>query len=220
MTRLALAVFLVCNLFIAVPAQNRRRHRVNGEVRVSKTQPTVYITFVRVGKREPIYNGESNEGVWLRLHNNAHWTLILNSHGAGGYVFARGIEEEIGMFYGIEEVHKQAMSSDAPHLLPVILPSSPFELQTPKTESPAPPKVEEEKCDAPREDWCHVCSTIRLPPGKSLLFSLPRESLCKNLKIYLVYNYDWEKREGYSGMNEEPQHRVYFYRLDIPPKSP
>jgi len=40
-------------------------------------KPTIYITFERVGKRAPLRNGESDEGIWLRLRNNTRWAIIL-----------------------------------------------------------------------------------------------------------------------------------------------
>jgi hypothetical protein len=43
--------------------------------------PTVYITFERAGNRKPLEQGESDQGVWLKLHNNTGWPLRLAMNG-------------------------------------------------------------------------------------------------------------------------------------------
>jgi len=48
-----------------------------------------------------------------------------------------------------------------------------------------------------------------------MIFSVPREALCKNLKIYLVYNYAWE-RDKHQSFEYEPEHRVYFEGSNLP----
>ena len=46
-------------------------------MRIVSDKPTVYISLERVGKREPLRNGESENGIWLSLHNNTKWGIIL-----------------------------------------------------------------------------------------------------------------------------------------------
>jgi hypothetical protein len=98
--------------------------------------------------------------------------------------------------------------------LPSIFEQPPVQPQ----ETSTPPKtVEEKDCEAPPGDWgIDVVAPIRLPPGKSMILSVPRESLCKNLKIYLRYNYSWEKHDRYRPFDYEPEHRVYFVGADLP----
>jgi hypothetical protein len=185
----------------------------------SRSKPSVYVSFLRFGKREPVYTGESNERVWLSLHNNTRWTLVLDARGAGGQSFSRGDEKEIGLFVSVEEVPKSnefRVSSVSEYRSAPLAPG--LQENTGLSQPPTSVVVEEEKnCSAPYIDSCHVCSNIKLAPGKSLVFSVPRETLCKNLKIYIVYNYDWEGREGFMG--EEPEHRVYFYGSSLPKPS-
>ncbi len=57
-------------------AQPRTRHR---GPRLLQNQPTVYITFVRTGERESIRTDQSDQGVWLRLHNNTRWRIYIRS---------------------------------------------------------------------------------------------------------------------------------------------
>src|ERR1044072_4584820 len=104
MRNLLSALLILCSLAVIGLPQQKKNLASDDDIRISKDQPTIYITFVRSGKREPVHNSESKEGVWLRLHNNTKWTLLLEASGAGGKVFARGDEEEVGMYYGVEVV--------------------------------------------------------------------------------------------------------------------
>src|SRR5690349_14129711 len=92
MTRMKAIIILLClsSLSTFSLGQTRRSTRNARDFRISKSHPTVYLTFVRSGKREPEHVDESDQGVWLRLHNNTRWTLSLDAYGAGGKAFARG----------------------------------------------------------------------------------------------------------------------------------
>jgi|SRR5882724_1015848 len=204
---LLLITFPVLNL-----GQTRKTPRKGQDFRISKSHPTVYLTFDRTGKREPEHVDESDEGIWLRFHNNTQWPILLDVHGAGGTVFSRGDEHEIGMFYGVEKI-------PVPRSRLTILQSyipNPGETGNRKPEAA---KTEESKyhdCELRSGNWCHVCSRIQLGAGKSLLFSVPRETLCDNLMIYIVYSYKWE---DHNGETLEPEHRIYFYGNHVPGQS-
>jgi hypothetical protein len=45
------------------------------------TKPGVYITFVRMGVRETLHADDSTERVFLRIHNNTRWDLLLDVNG-------------------------------------------------------------------------------------------------------------------------------------------
>ena len=178
--------------------------------RLSRNKPSVYISFLRYGKREPIHTGESNEGVWLRLHNNTRWPLVLLAQGAAGHAFALAKDEEVGLFVSVEEVPEPALRVIRAFEIPLALPESLREKEVEKQQSSMTPVEEQRNCSPPYVDSCHVCSSIKLAPGKSFVFSVPREILCKSLKIYIVFNYDWE------GTGDEPEHRVYYYGSALP----
>ena len=44
-------------------------------------KPGVYLTFVRMGSREPQRIDESNRGAFFRLHNYTRWNLLLHMNG-------------------------------------------------------------------------------------------------------------------------------------------
>jgi hypothetical protein len=72
---------ILCSLVFSLHAQQRRSSGTQPELRLRKDMPTVYITFERAGKRKPLEQGESDQGVWLRLRNNTRWPLTLAMNG-------------------------------------------------------------------------------------------------------------------------------------------
>jgi len=68
---------LVCESVLA----GYQNAKIPSGVRVQKNKPTVYIEFERFGDRKPLYERQSNKGIWLRLHNNTKWPLVLNMRG-------------------------------------------------------------------------------------------------------------------------------------------
>jgi hypothetical protein len=80
---------VVCNLFMVASAQRRRVHKVEGEVRIRKLRPTVYITFEGFGNacnsweanllkaKKTSTSEEQAECIWLQLHNNTRWLIVI-----------------------------------------------------------------------------------------------------------------------------------------------
>jgi hypothetical protein len=75
MKKIFLALFVLCILALSVSSQQQRLRVAEGDVLISHDKPTIYITFERSGKRKPLYDAESNQGIWLRLHNNTQWAI-------------------------------------------------------------------------------------------------------------------------------------------------
>jgi hypothetical protein len=202
--RIFLVIVVAFSLSTVTFAQRTKSRRDNNSVRLQKDKPTVYISFVRFGQRDSFRTVDSENGVYLKLHNNTRWNLVLRAYGAGGYKFTTADAEEIGMFYGVEEVPKsrKQLGSGTP-----ANPSSAL-IEQPK-QQPDP----YENCEVARGYSPSTATIIELQPGKSFLFSLPREALCRNLRAYISYQYNWES-EGFD--DDEPEHRVYFYGRDLP----
>jgi hypothetical protein len=64
-------------------------------------------------------------------------------------------------------------------------------------------------------DTGDVFSSGWLPSGSSIIFSVPREHLSKDLAIFIRFNYEWEYEDG-TFRSDEPEHRVYFRTSDLP----
>ncbi len=205
-------ILMICSIVTVAPSQRRVHRRPHNDVRISKRHPTIYLSFVRFGKSKPDEGeGYSGQRVLLRLHNNTRWSISLQ---AGGV--ADDSDEDARMFYDIEEVPEPEFSSvPSSSVLPFPVPPD-FEKQHPKrevAESPKPDKFEH--CEAGIGERFHVGSIIKLLPGKSLLFSVPHEHLCKNLRIVISYSYSWENDTAFYG-EYAPQHGVVFFGSKLP----
>ena len=181
------------------------------DVVVSKGNPTVYITFERAGTRKPMDAGESDRGIWLRLHNNTRWSisfctpgLYLGSRiesyrlrdGRGALGLRDGVE--IQACHGVEQVsyyESETTSNGGININESV-------------------RVQNIPVGYNRG---HVSSTSWLPPGRSVILSVPYEHLAKHLGVYLSFKYEWETAENDSG-NNEPEHRAYFRASDLPKK--
>ena len=69
------------------------------KVRPNKDRPTVYLTYERSGRRVPLSNGESERGIWLRLHNNTKWKLILRVGGVPNPSYGDAV-----VFYEVDRI--------------------------------------------------------------------------------------------------------------------
>jgi hypothetical protein len=202
MIKLILTFFVICSLLPVAPAQRRGNSRGQGNVRISKKHPTIYISFVRFGKSKPEREGYSGKRVWLRLHNNTRWSINLQAKDSADDSYG-----DLSILYEIEAV-------PAPEL-PIIGSSQLASVY--ETETSSKPINRYEKCDVPIGEGCgHIaCGVVSLASGKSLLFSIPREHLCENLRINVGFSYNWEDDLNFHG-NREPQHGVIFFGERLP----
>jgi len=176
----------------------------------TEKRPSLYISFERAGERKPVYAQESNQGVWLRLHNDTRWgvkfcteslyigtkvTPFSLSDGRNALGLRDGIE--VNMCHGVEQID---------HFRSYKTPNGKMVMNELV-------KVANLPVGYNRGD---VFSTAWLPPGHSIVFSVPREHLAKYLGVYIKFNYEWECDER-TCRSDEPEHRVYFRAADLPP---
>ena len=102
-------IFLLISL-VTVASEQRRR----GESRLNKSLTSVYISFVRFGKAEPVREGESGERIWLRLHNNTRWSIELKAYGLPDEY------GDAGMFYDLMLKDEMLPESEHCHACSVI----------------------------------------------------------------------------------------------------
>jgi hypothetical protein len=209
MDKMLRAIFVLCGLVLTAFPQQLKQGVSDGDVRLSKDKPTIYITFERAGERQPLLANESNQGIWLRLHNNTRWAINFCTPSL--YVGAKvaplrlndgravlGLRDgvEISMCHEVEAV-KSYESGITPE--GEMFKERPVEVQQ--------PPVGYGTGDLFSSSW--------LPAGGSVVFSVPREHLAKHLAIYIPYNYEWEYGER-AVRSDAPQHRVYFRASDLP----
>ncbi len=187
------AMFIVALSSNHVCAQNKLSDTTPSSVRLKKNEPNVYIKLDRVGRRKPLRTGESDEGIWLRLHNNSKWSLffpVFNVPDEYG---------DAGMYYDVEYIPKPETNYD-----PLSIGQGQSEQSN--TAIPSVPSGYQ---------IIHTSSTIELPSGDSILFSIPREHLRNRLHIRIKFNYEWEdSSDVFAG--REPIHYVTFnsYQLE------
>jgi hypothetical protein len=175
---LLLAILISLTLF-RVNTMAQFRETKSKDVRAVKNQPSVYLSFEREGKREPLEEGESAKGIWLRFRNNSKWQV-------GVCIFS--VPEEYGdegVFYDVERF----ISANAGTV----------------RETPIGYGAK------------GGCLRQLILPGKSLLFSVPREHLADGLAIKVAFRYKWEDNTNVLN-GQEPIHHAYFYSTDLPKK--
>jgi hypothetical protein len=96
-----LIVFL-CLLPIICYGQNNKLESSKETCRLDTKFPSAYITFEKFGKRTPLYYpNESNEGIWLRFHNNSKWSITVRTFGVSKEY------GDFGIFYEIKSLLKE-----------------------------------------------------------------------------------------------------------------
>jgi hypothetical protein len=198
---------------------------INGQINdsqksLSKTEtdkPSVYLTFERIGKFELLCSNKHRDGVWVRLHNKTPWAINLDAQQIKETNNQKSLlrlmdgSEVNGLFDG-EEVSACYDVEAVPILVPQkkgrkIILDTPLKTLVPKVDFYCNCKWRSGRSQAFEGVW--------IPAGNTILLSVPREALNKNLRVYTLFHYEWESSGG-SIKRGEPQHKVYFYASDLP----
>ena len=92
-------------VFMLAMTSTQRVQKGQGATRLAGGSPGVYITYERSGKREPLHTGESEEGIWLRLHNNTRWAVYFPAFGVPRSY------GDLGMYYSLEQASQNQSSN-------------------------------------------------------------------------------------------------------------
>jgi hypothetical protein len=198
MQRFVFVLLLFTRVATPSSAQQVSHATSNDDIRLSKDQPAIYLTFERRGKGiDPMQtrmaeagntskSKEKGQDIWLRLHNNTRWAILFPTWSLyigprvapfrlsdGSNVLALNDGMEVSAKYNVEE-------SDG-RIVPYGI-------------------------DVSSQSW--------LAPGRSIIFSVDREHLSRGRSIYVYFTYEWERRQTYSN-NLSPEHRSMYwgYRL-------
>ncbi len=170
------------------------------DARIDKDRPGVYLTFDHFGKAvnpldmrfiEPIDASNSKQpgkDVWLRLHNNMRWPIQILTFSM--YLPKRRAGEKPADWIR----RARYLAND--------------------TEIGVDYHVQEKdgRCQpSPFDSF----SVSRIPPGVSVIFSVPRETLSTDRSIFVNFNYEWEEDESNSTRPNEPEHRVEYHSHDL-----
>jgi hypothetical protein len=157
-------VFLVFFCVGAIPAQQAAKkapHRSSAFV-LDSSKPFVYVEFLRVGKREPLREGEISEGVWLRIVNNCHVPIQFMASGGNGN----------------EAIPNEEVIYDEYHGVVGTMPDG--------SQSPPPQKP---RSEMPSGYMFDVGSNYILLPGKNLSFSVPANHVAEDWHIEIPFDF-------------------------------
>ena len=192
-TALSVILILLC-LPSAATTQQTQSAASDGDIRISKDSPAIYITFERRGRAvNPMtarlaetdttssQTGPGRDYV-LRLHNNTRWAIefptwslylggsvspLRLSNGTGVLGLKDNIE--VNAVYRVEESDGRVVPNGG---------------------------------DVSSKSW--------VPSGQSVIFSVDRGHLSNGRSIYIYFNYEWESGEKYSN-NLAPEHRAMYW---------
>lgn len=157
---------LLCAGFLSTTAQTGQKTVGRSTApKIVAGKPGVFITFERFGKRTPVSEGESDNGIWLRLHNNMRYSIRFCIFGLyeKGYLPIKPEENtQIGLYYDVI-LNARADTDNRP--LPVVPLGYPL----------------------------LSCQEYELKAGRSIVFSAPKEHLAEELSIKIGFSYGWEE---------------------------
>jgi len=160
---------------------------------IRKDRPSIYIEFERSGKTPPLFEAEKEERIWLRLHNNTQWAIRFCSFSVKDQYGATGIVYEV----------KRYRSSIG------MIGSGPGRGALPKESN------RQESLRTPQGySTGDTCTPYSLDSGMSVVFSVPREHLGKNLYMEFEFWPEWENRDNELG--SFPQYYVSFGNQELP----
>ncbi len=186
-----LVVPLVClSLVSAIQQSSQYKSR---PMLIRKDRPSVYIEFERSGKASPLFEGERDDRIWLRLHNNTQWAIVFCSFTVNNKYGGTGIVYEVKRYQqGLGGDERRSRESAS------LIESNQIE----STKIPQGYRTGD------------TCTSYSLESGKSVVFSIPRDHLGKNLYLAIEFWPAWENRDNELG--NFPQYHVSFGNQELP----
>jgi hypothetical protein len=121
---------------------------------LNQSNAYAYLQFDHVGPRKPIQEGEPAQGLWLRLVNNCKVPIMVRTYGITTGDPGVGVFDEVIPFPPILEIHS--------------------DLDQPSVSKAHPQQKIPQGYDA------ELASMTTIFPGKSLLFSVPRDHVSRD----------------------------------------
>lgn len=167
------AISVVFAIVAVCSAQAKQRRTVTPEFVINPKRPYVYLRFERIGEERQRQDGEPRTRVWFRLVNNCRVPITVGTYGVPDGT----PEGEVGLIYGIAALPKAAVGGGIPAI----------------------PLVNEETSSASNKDGGQIpsgtdYSSETVPPGASLLFSVPISHLSERWRIEIPYEFGVPKR--------------------------
>jgi len=145
-------VFIIVFCLISIQGQIKKESALQSKFKdlflVDKRKPSVYISFERKGKLEPLFNGESSNRIWLRINNNTKGEISFCSFQVKKQYGDIGIVYDINEIFGSDVEIESNLNSDS------------LKIEKPNGYSTG-----------------DMCFPYYVSSGNSVLFSIPIESL-------------------------------------------
>jgi len=196
-TRVMLTMVLLCPFFSAWN-QSTSHAQASPSFVIDENRPYVYLHFEHVGKGVRFIEGEPTQRVWLRFVNNCRVPIILRTFGAP----EGSPKDELGVMHDIVK--------DAQFLIRGV------EIEPPALNDQNSEPHQEAKMPTGYE--FDVSLAQRIPPGKSLLFSVPVTHLSKSWHIEIPYRFDLPPGKGprQPVVGGEPKMVLLYSGWDLP----
>ena len=99
-----ISILLVFLIGVWLGPLNQTIAQSSQRVLIDESMPGVFVTFERSGIRKPVFQGESEKGIWLRLHNNYRFPIEVPTFDLG-----KG-RPEVGVTYEVGSVTQNSSS--------------------------------------------------------------------------------------------------------------
>jgi hypothetical protein len=158
---------------------------------LARDKPWAYLRLDHVGPRKPVFAGEPETGIWLRLVNNCHLPIML---------LTLGDDSKNPGVVVLDEV-------------------VPIDVFTISGSAPLGPPRQSDRPKPPAGYWgrgADLLHVATVSPGEDLLFSVPRNHVSELWNLRLQFSL----KVGNSSVPTGPVCYVEFYESEIPKNSP
>ncbi len=172
---------------------------------IDATRPYVYLKFDHLGQGVPLNENEPSQRLWFRLVNNSKVPIVIDTFG----VPEGSPKDECGV---MDKVVRNEVGGDgAVTVLPPMRSSSPLG----SSEKPA---VDQKPEGMPYGYWFHVGSTMSIPPGEAVLFSLPTSHLSTGWHVQIPFTFEVPHGRGPRdpAVGGEPEMFLSYFLADLP----
>lgn len=148
---------------------------------IDQNRPYVYLQFDHTGTGVKFSHDEPPKRVWFRFVNNCSVSVLLRTFG----VPEGSPKDEVGV------IHYVVRDREQPGVIHGVRAVEGDEIPTDRKGTELPPAAE-----IPMGYDFAVSSAESIPPGKSLLFSVPVTHLSKSWHIEIPYEFDLPSGKG------------------------
>lgn len=224
MKYIILATFSLLSFGLIVSGQIKNASKNNNPIFIiDVNKPSVYLTFEKLGGNSPLIKSDldDQERISLRLRNNTVFSIAVEAN----FEINKIKESSVNLFDGGKgdalpdgaEVEVCYESETIPDQISIVYEdrNKDKSLKENNIAKVEPPKQTALYYSCKQQTKRRGRGNVWIPSGSSIIFSVPRKFLGKDLKIYTLFNYEWESTMGQMKA-DEPKHQIFYYWNDLP----